>query len=351
MRVCYSAPNSPPRNGEILDISDSMAYVQFDGCNRRMDLWVELSSLSRITSPKRIRQKPCPDFFPKNSLPPRNIERILFGAHLINCWYYSPYPLAWVCRELFVCDFCAVPFTTEKEYFEHNHREEDRCPPGREIYRDGPMVLFEVSPIDNKHFCQLLSLLGHLFIETFSDVYFRTLNYFHFYVLCEVDDHGAHIVGYFSRISEWIDPTIISHILVLPPFQGRGFGGLMIAIAYEIAYRQGIIGGPKYPLGDLGRVAFKSFWIARVCLALEEEIEEIETVQDIADLTAIRISDVVETLTDLGLVETSANPLLIQKSVQDFVRAGNFKRMRIPFNRELLEWGKGEVIDDTGDSS
>jgi hypothetical protein len=64
-----------------------------------------------------------------------------------------------------------------------------------------------------------LSLLGHLVLETLSYVYFRNLCYFHFYVLCKVDDHGDHVGGYFSRIAEWVDPTIFSHIVILPPFQ------------------------------------------------------------------------------------------------------------------------------------
>jgi hypothetical protein len=81
-------------------------------------------------------------------------------------------------------------------------------------------------------------------------------------------------------------------------------------------------------------------------LALDEEIE---SVQDIANLRSVRVSDVVETLAALGLVDISENLALMLQAVRDFVRAGNFQRMRIPFDCELLRWDKGEIIDDTSD--
>lgn len=79
-----------------------------------------------------------------------------------------------------------------------------RHPPGDEIYRekaDGGqgcgVSVFEVDGKANKVYCQNLCLLSKLFLDH------KTLYYdvdpFLFYVLCEVDDAGAHIVGYFSK--------------------------------------------------------------------------------------------------------------------------------------------------------
>lgn len=59
------------------------------------------------------------------------------------------------------------------------------------------MSVYEVDGKTNKVYCQNLCLLSKLFLDH------KTLYYdvdpFLFYVLCEVDDGGAHIVGYFSK--------------------------------------------------------------------------------------------------------------------------------------------------------
>lgn len=79
-----------------------------------------------------------------------------------------------------------------------------RHPPGDEIYRETAegghgcgLSVYEVDGKANKVYCQNLCLLSKLFLDH------KTLYYdvdpFLFYVLCEVDDGGAHIVGYFSK--------------------------------------------------------------------------------------------------------------------------------------------------------
>jgi histone acetyltransferase MYST1 len=289
-------------------------------------------SLSEKSSCRSIAKK-HPFGIPR----PPTTARIIFGGHSIDCWYFSPYPPSLSnSTTLFVCDFCAMPFGSKDCYIGHDHGLGGRSPPGREIYSNGPLVVFEVSPRDSNHFCRCLVLLGQLFTETFSENCFISMRYSHFYVLCLTDESGAHIIGYFSRITEWRDPTIISRVVVLPPFQRQGFGTLMIAIAYEIARREGITGGPAHPLGDLGQIAFSAFWAAAVCAALAEHGNEIESASDIADLTGIAIDDVRETLADLGLAPGDPSP----DTIREFVRAGRVKRMRIPFKSKLLEWDR-----------
>ena len=57
--------------------------------------------------------------------------------------------------------------------------------------------MFEVDGKDFKIYCQNLCLLSKLFLDH------KTLYYdvdpFLFYILCEVDTAGCHIVGYFSK--------------------------------------------------------------------------------------------------------------------------------------------------------
>ncbi|KAG8147126.1 putative Histone acetyltransferase protein [Naja naja] len=72
-------------------------------------------------------------------------------------------------------------------------------PPGDEIYRKGPVSVFEVDGKKNKIYCQNLCLLAKLFLDH------KTLYYdvepFLFYVMTEADNTGCHLIGYFSKVS------------------------------------------------------------------------------------------------------------------------------------------------------
>lgn len=71
-------------------------------------------------------------------------------------------------------------------------------PPGDEIYRSGPLSVYEVDGKVNKQYCQNLCLLAKLFLDH------KTLYYdvepFLFYILTHTDDGGSHLIGYFSKV-------------------------------------------------------------------------------------------------------------------------------------------------------
>lgn len=52
---------------------------------------------------------------------------------------------------------------------------------------------------------------------------------FLFYVLTEVDERGAHVVGYFSKEKDSPDDYNLACILTLPPYQRRGYGKFLIS--------------------------------------------------------------------------------------------------------------------------
>lgn len=106
-------------------------------------------------------------------------------------------------------------------------------PPGKEIYRrsnisvyevDGrdhkvtqkhwnkmepnPRLMFSINvPLSLQIYCQNLCLLAKLFLDH-KTLYFD-VEPFIFYILTEVNKHGAHIVGYFSKVR----PVPASHQL------------------------------------------------------------------------------------------------------------------------------------------
>ena len=60
------------------------------------------------------------------------------------------------------------------------------------------MSVWEVDGSKRKVFCQNLCLLAKLFLDT--KTLYNDVEPFMFYVLTEWSEHGAHVVGYFSKV-------------------------------------------------------------------------------------------------------------------------------------------------------
>lgn len=61
------------------------------------------------------------------------------------------------------------------------------------MYRNGNISMFEVDGKTEQAYCQNLAYLAKLFLDH-KTLHFD-VDFFLFYVLCEVDERGAHIVG------------------------------------------------------------------------------------------------------------------------------------------------------------
>lgn len=128
----------------------------------------------------------------------------------------------------------------------------------------------QVDGKDNTIYCQNLCLLAKLFLDH------KTLYYgaagahaagggscgaashgqhwlpalstdvepFLFYVLTEVDERGAHIVGYFSKEKSSPEDYNLACILTFPPYQRKGYGKFLISFCES---GSGVGGVPVVP--------------------------------------------------------------------------------------------------------
>ena len=241
----------------------------------------------------------------------KNLNKISLGRYEMETWYYSPFPEAYCGKDvLYICEFCLSYCKTKKSLVKHmaiqcNSR---RQPPGKLIYDEKTVqpavAMYEIDGAGpDKTYCQNLCLLSKLFLDH------KTLYYdvdpFLFYVLCEVDTDGAHIVGYFSKEKQSQEGYNLACILTFPSYQRQGYGKLLISISYEITRRESTTGSPEKPLSDLGKISYRSYWtfvILKIFEKSEAEKKNI-TVHDITKQTGIKYEDITSTLHSLNLIK------------------------------------------------
>lgn len=133
----------------------------------------------------------------------KNIDKIVMGEWEVEAWYFSPFPPAYCDIDtLYVCEYCLSYMKHRKTYRRHLENPPPQCgtqrrPPGREIYRQDDISVYEIDGKEEVSYCQKLCLLAKLFLDH-KTLYFET-SPFLFYAVTKVDEKGSHIVGYFSK--------------------------------------------------------------------------------------------------------------------------------------------------------
>lgn len=248
----------------------------------------------------------------------KNISKIIMGGWEVEAWYFSPYPDDYVnCETLFICEYCLKYMKSVRTFHKHKACCEARSPPGREIYRHESISAFEVDGKDSRVYCQNLCLLAKLFLDH-KTLYFDT-DPFLFYIICQVDEYGAHIVGYFSKEKVSAEDYNLACILTFPQHQKCGYGKFIISLSYELTKREDTTGSPEKPLSDLGKISYRSYWTHILFGLLKKGPSQELTIKAMSQQTGIKQEDIISTLQNLGMIRCfrSQHVIYVQQHMLD----------------------------------
>lgn len=371
-------PQGQKKQGQVkvLEVKGDQAYVHYEGCDTRLDCWVHISSLSRLARKesdagghlggegdgvnKRRKQRNMTEESDSDDEVPssrriwnygaghgdehtkvRNVQRIQLGEHVIDAWYYSPYPAPYDKHvdKLYICEQTLQYMKSPVVFQKQQSALKPGPPPGKQVYMDAEkgLCVFCVEGSQERLFCQNLCLLGKLFIEH------KTLHYdpspFYFYLVAEQYEQDQvtryRPVGYFSKEKSSPDNYNLACILTLPPYQRKGYGKFIISLSYELSRREGKTGSPEKPLSDLGKLSYRSFWSCRLLMVLNEACEKHERpdAMELSQRTGILLEDAISTLQYLGLIKCflkqyvlAVNPLQVQQLLESF-KQRNYSKM------------------------
>lgn len=267
----------------------------------------------------------------------KNLNRLQIGKHEVDAWYFSPYPKEYAhLPVLYLCEFCLSYFGSEFLLSRHRVRCTLLHPPGNEIYRHEDLSFFELDGKRQLTWCRNLSLLSKCFLDH------KTLYYdvtpFMYYVLCQRDSRGCHIIGYFSKEKESADNYNVACILTLPQHQRHGYGKLLIEFSYELSKKEGKLGSPEKPLSDLGLLGYRAYWAETIIELLINTSDDV-SIDDIAQKTSITHADIMNTCTTLQLFKhyKGQHVISLPESLQDRHKKSKEKRRRKIYP-ELLIW-------------
>nr|POE46763.1 histone acetyltransferase esa1 [Quercus suber] len=239
----------------------------------------------------------------------RNLERIQMGMHEIEPWYFSPYPAEFSdCDMVFICEFCLSYFGDKTRFNRHRQKCTLLHPPGNEIYRDDNVSFFEIDGRRQRTWCRNLCLLSKLFLDH------KTLYYdvdpFLFYCMTVRDEHGHHLVGYFSKEKDCAEGYNVACILTVPQWQRKGYGKLLIQFSYELSKIENKLGSPEKPLSDLGLLGYRAFWQEVIVDYLVERTEAgsnspMVSIEELGAALAMTTMDVMHTLQNLNMLRYS----------------------------------------------
>ncbi|EJW02683.1 hypothetical protein EDEG_02915 [Edhazardia aedis USNM 41457] len=307
-------------------------YTFCSTCKYKEYLHLPQENILNISSPFLTQKNitPSADLRKQFTIPQRTQESLtkIFIANTdIEVNYYREYANT---STLFICDICLNQYNDNMSYKRHLLKCKDNIHTclsplfkGQIRYSTNNLTIYEVDGENNQTFCRKLCTLGKFFLDH------KTLNYdveaFLFFILYSRNN----FVGFFSK--EKISTNNLSCIVVLPIYQNKGYGYLLIDLSYKLSVLNKSTGTPEKPLSAQGLKAYRNYWKTRVYTYLEGVSTHSISIKDISNDTGMTIDDVVYGLELLGfLVESDGSYEIVFKQ-------HNLKTMRVCEDKYLCK--------------
>eukprot|EP00747_Dinoflagellata_sp_TGD_P151706 gnl/TRDRNA2_/TRDRNA2_177227_c0_seq1.p1 gnl/TRDRNA2_/TRDRNA2_177227_c0~~gnl/TRDRNA2_/TRDRNA2_177227_c0_seq1.p1 ORF type:complete len:310 (-),score=-27.61 gnl/TRDRNA2_/TRDRNA2_177227_c0_seq1:402-1331(-) len=240
----------------------------------------------------------------------KSISKIFLHRFEMDTWYFSPFPKEFRnCSKVYFCPFTLEYFKSMEQMIQHSNESALYHPPGIQIYQKGSMRVFEVEASKEVRYCQNLSLLAKLFLD--HKTLFWDLNPFLFYILCECDKLGCHIVGYFSKERSSWQNNNLACLLTLPCYQKKGYGKFLLEFSYELSKFEEKVGTPERPLSDLGLRSYLHYWIFVILCFFKNRFTRSITIEKLSKLTKISECDILYALNYYSLINYKNGYIMI----------------------------------------
>ena len=153
------------------------------------------------------------------------------------------------------------------------------------------------------------------------------------------DDGGHRIAGYFSKEKFSSESNNIACILVLPQHQRKGYGKLLIDVAYQITIREGAVGSPEKPLSDLGQLSFRSYWTEVLLRTLQAHRGNL-SIKELSAVTAIKMEDIISTLQAINCIRfwKGQHVISVAPKIVDDHLAKHYARASLRCEPARLKW-------------
>ena len=244
----------------------------------------------------------------------KTIFKVKFGSQYSETWYYSPFPDEYHDIDcIYYCEFCLGYYVNENELSRHIKDCKLVHPPGNQIYldKDSKLSVWEIDGHRNPVYCENLSYLAKLFLD--HKLLAHPMEIFLYYCLCQYDETGHHLVGYFSKNKYDTQGYNLSCILALPFCQGKGYGQFLITLSYELSRLEQKMGTPERPLSDLGKMVYVKWWTEQIVEFIRRKKKEKQafTLTDISKATYITMKDIQYTLEKQNMIKVYKSQLFM----------------------------------------
>eukprot|EP00041_Stephanoeca_diplocostata_P024083 m.602863 g.602863 ORF g.602863 m.602863 type:complete len:171 (+) comp22451_c0_seq18:2249-2761(+) len=155
------------------------------------------------------------------------------------------------------------------------------------------------------------------------------------------DDHGAAIVGYFSKEKNSCLNYNLSCILTFPHHQRRGYGQLLIDFSYHLSRREGKIGTPEKPLSDLGLLAYRRYWTDVIFeYLLSRDKDDTVSIERMSQKTGVNPYDIISTLQSLHMIKywRTHHVIVPRPDLLPAFRARHSRAAPVRVRAEYLRW-------------